>query len=598
MHPNVICAWLSEVFEDQNTSSSQSITYSQEPPGKRCRTLAPIHVNMSGRSPSRRAKENGEDPTSKQPTGLTGQRTSIRTRSRGGGHSELRQTTTTAASLQPANLDSSTEKANRSRRTPSPRKRVLRPSTETSSVNRHGLERAPEQEVEEADQQEQRAEYDEGGVRDEQYSSLPASASSGDEVERTPRAKQHRLPSVTSSATPSRATAFFSAAMAAPSSRSFPSASVSSASSSKRSKSPVKNVDDLASLKPPVFWSISKTSAAVRRVIASTHPDTCHDTLALFDDIRRIANGQSPWIPGELRELLEQDEEGFEPQPDSAYISPTSSANQEGSGGGGRGSTDHAALYEMIELQDITSCTIDCQLLGRAEPAWNDLVHSRLLRLATRRCRRRTSHNAEANTVTVREENVTRATIAKPFIPAGTAGESSFSGKMIDYALVLDVNVGTSSESSLKRRLHEFLQNQPQGQAMFNQSTYVPLHYAPAGVFIETKTESGNRGEGRIQLGLWIAAWYKRVAAFLPAEVTMKQAIPTPPALPLILAEGAAWNLYFACNTPSQITIVGPLKIGSTDMLHDAFRVVTVLERLGRWVEEPYRRWVEKVIRK
>ncbi|KAI3322888.1 hypothetical protein HD806DRAFT_544941 [Xylariaceae sp. AK1471] len=191
--------------------------------------------------------------------------------------------------------------------------------------------------------------------------------------------------------------------------------SMASSGRSPRSKSPVKSVQDLQALERPVYWSISASYKASRRTIKETNADF----LTTFDQVHRIISGEAPFLPLQLRDELEQDDD-FEDQPDSAYTT------YDEHNGNNKTGLRHLQ-YALHEIRDIVSSTNQCQMLGRAEPAWNELVHGRVLRLATR------------HSDSVQAENVTRATIVRPFIPNGASSDAVVSGKIVDYALALQL---------------------------------------------------------------------------------------------------------------------------------------------------------------
>lgn len=75
---------------------------------------------------------------------------------------------------------------------------------------------------------------------------------------------------------------------------------------------------------------------------------------------------------------------------------------------------------------------------------------------------------------------------------------------------------------------------------------------------IETKTERSSE-DPLIQLGIWTAAWHKRLCC-LQSEVQRRRGLPPTEqrlvTVPLIQAVGHNWDLYFACFGAS-ITLYG-----------------------------------------
>lgn len=67
---------------------------------------------------------------------------------------------------------------------------------------------------------------------------------------------------------------------------------------------------------------------------------------------------------------------------------------------------------------------------------------------------------------------------------------------------------------------------------------------------IETKIGGANSEEGRLQLGIWTAAWHIRMAAL---GVGGGKNGPSLPTLPLILTHDHEWSLYFAVDRGHKI---------------------------------------------
>lgn len=493
------------------------------------------------------------------------------------------------------------------------------------------------------------------------------------------------------------------------------STSRTSLSPSRRSRSPVKNVQDLKTLRVPVIWTTMKTSKTVSKALfvgadgTDTGTGAEHDDYGLrrlVQDLASIATRNTAFVPQQLRNVLADDDD-FECN-DNAFgpdiynqeywggstttTPPPLSGQRQGQGQCEEDIDDNnnntIILHELGQLRDIINNTVRCQDLGRSEAAWNDKVHSRMLDLGTKLVEE-----------SVQAENITRAKIASPFIPDGPAsilssgaasalrgivdstgiGGSSSSAvpaKLVDYALVLQLS---DPQHSLSRRLVQFVAAQsrkpspatciasssssratrpsqqppllqPSGSGdpfisnssavgsagaaslptfhMFNQTPYRPLVYAPAGVFIETKAESGSLDEGRLQLGLWVSAWFKRVSMFGSLASDAPQAggqaggqrsgLPLP-IIPLVLVKSDAWEVFFArhssmllsCSSSStslaqaqaqedepRIDIIGPLKIGNTGDLASAYQLLLALRRLSFWVQDRsgFRGWVERVV--
>lgn len=392
------------------------------------------------------------------------------------------------------------------------------------------------------------------------------------------------------------------------SSRTSQASSTSGTSGKSRSSSPIKHAHDLYKLERPVQW-IVPSKGQLDTVIADTGSAAAKK---LYEEIKRVTSiVPRGYLPQELRPILQPElqlddqdagvcfasaprdpptwtrdaaeEEriilSLSLKPGSNPESPSDAQIQQ--------SLSLRAMYdELRALRDIVACSTSFASTARSEAAWNDYVHSRILQLAVK------------DTPGVRSENVTRANIAKAFmpevyVPMDTAG----GGKMIDYVLMLTgdglAHLGESAsedEERFARRLTEFVVhlNTP----TFNQSTYPPLCYSPTGVFIETKVDPKRYDEGQAQLGLWLAAWFGRVASF-PSTASDSPSGKLP-FVPVIIVVCDAWELFFAFESADSYKVYGPVKIGRTDCLNDAYRLLTVLRLLSRWVVSDFRDWVRR----
>ncbi|KAG9249466.1 uncharacterized protein F5Z01DRAFT_596430, partial [Emericellopsis atlantica] len=125
-----------------------------------------------------------------------------------------------------------------------------------------------------------------------------------------------------------------------------------------------------------------------------------------------------------------------------------------------------------------------------------------------------------------------------------------------------------------------------------NQTRYGPLTTAPIACSIETKSESARTG-GLTQLGLWVAAWHKKMHAiqdFLSTDLARRpNAHDRIPSSLLIQVVDHDWTLFFACDNASAITLHGPTKIGSTTSLEEARALVASLEVIKAWMETTFR---------
>lgn len=79
---------------------------------------------------------------------------------------------------------------------------------------------------------------------------------------------------------------------------------------------------------------------------------------------------------------------------------------------------------------------------------------------------------------------------------------------MVDYALVLQPMA--DSADSPPMAYQTLLRSLPIDQYALSQTDYGPLCYFSP-IAIEAMTNSGDLEEAKIQLGVWVAAWFQRM---------------------------------------------------------------------------------------
>ncbi|AEO60307.1 hypothetical protein MYCTH_116679 [Thermothelomyces thermophilus ATCC 42464] len=244
----------------------------------------------------------------------------------------------------------------------------------------------------------------------------------------------------------------------------------------------------------------------------------------------------------------------------------------------------HAEFYKVRSIKDHAR---ECLALRRAEAAWNAKVHEPLLELAL--SRRHTS---------VICENATSARILPCFLPCLITGEVA-EGKMVDFVLAPDLGSESELDIAIQNKLVELAKQMKSSglvsaQLCINQTDYPPLTRSPAAVTIETKVTGASLEEGRLQLGVWIAAWHSRMEML---GVGGGKPGPQLPTLPLVLTHDHVWSLYFAVDRLDKIEVFGPMHIGMTDNLPNIYQLLTVLRLLGAWIDTTFRSWVINAFR-
>ena len=154
----------------------------------------------------------------------------------------------------------------------------------------------------------------------------------------------------------------------------------------------------------------------------------------------------------------------------------------------------------------------------------------------------------------------TTASIVPPFLPRFALPLASDSGvdatvsqgKTVDFALVLM----PPSDSPLQQAMWHLLRDLPMDKKCLSQTDYGPLYFFPAPVAIATKAPNGDKEEAKIQLGIWTAAWFKRMRELLwhVGRASDERVI----SVPLLMAEGQHWSLYYAHETDQNIVSTLP----------------------------------------
>ncbi|KAI3326525.1 hypothetical protein HD806DRAFT_520368 [Xylariaceae sp. AK1471] len=167
-------------------------------------------------------------------------------------------------------------------------------------------------------------------------------------------------------------------------------------------------------------------------------------------------------------------------------------------------------------------------------------------------------------------------------------------GKKVDYVLVID----PKDDTPLQKVIAYFIHNEAVSRDLLphvNHTMYRPLKQSPIACSIETKVEFQPR-DPLLQLGTWVAAWYKRMRSLRRYVFAESRAwhqdlwhpqrdLDKLPSTLLIEVANHDWRLFFACDRRTSIDIYGPLTIGSTRYLTEAFALVAALEAIKEWME-------------
>ncbi|KAF2660959.1 hypothetical protein K491DRAFT_711214 [Lophiostoma macrostomum CBS 122681] len=105
---------------------------------------------------------------------------------------------------------------------------------------------------------------------------------------------------------------------------------------------------------------------------------------------------------------------------------------------------------------------------------------------------------------------------------------------------------------------------------------------------------------GTLQLRIWISALYKHLYSLFDPKTPIIS-------IPFLVADAERWEVYFACqkvesqqedgNENKEEGVVegadlcGPIDIGDTKSIQDAYMVLAVLRVLVRWTDSSFRAW-------
>ncbi|KAI0154655.1 hypothetical protein GGR57DRAFT_466248 [Xylariaceae sp. FL1272] len=383
----------------------------------------------------------------------------------------------------------------------------------------------------------------------------------------------------------------------------------------KRSTSPIKSRRDLEKLVKPVYiYELEEETAA------NVLPD---DIFPLYEEILNIGEHHVGVIPTVLRDRIPAQDRipahsfGDEPRTDPA-------------------ATAESALSTILQIKADAALSAELQ---RHEIAWNIIVHSPVLRLALGpRPERETDPEPQIlrqqrQHVSVRVEPIMSAPISPDSVPlldpdlttsvgsrtaetaAWTASESSThvtegsqqsvdsasitSGrsetKKVDYVLVLDIAKEIPLYHTISRLIQQ-ISIRDGTKAHVNQTDYAPIFRNPIAVSIETKSASSSR-DPLLQLGIWTASWHKRMTDLRTWLLMLNGSIsgvskvshPRLVSVPLVVVTGHHWELYFACEVRlddrPNISIHGPVSLGSTKTTLKMFSLVASLRAIKRWAE-------------
>ncbi|KAI0449593.1 hypothetical protein F5B21DRAFT_493812 [Xylaria acuta] len=177
--------------------------------------------------------------------------------------------------------------------------------------------------------------------------------------------------------------------------------------------------------------------------------------------------------------------------------------------------------------------------------------------------------------------------------------------KRVDYVVVMDVfetGVGTGADAGvgLKERIEEInlhIWSHYKAPYHVNQTAYKAVADSPIALSVETK-KALSPDEPLLQLGIWIAAWHKRMTYLRQLLIALTRDADAQPSqrltsVPLIQVVGHDWDIYFACFAGGGITLYGPVRMGSTTSLVQVYALLASLEAIRAWIKSTYKKRME-----
>ncbi|RYP34434.1 hypothetical protein DL766_002955 [Monosporascus sp. MC13-8B] len=170
--------------------------------------------------------------------------------------------------------------------------------------------------------------------------------------------------------------------------------------------------------------------------------------------------------------------------------------------------------------------------------------------------------------------------------------------KRVDYVLVMDAQ----DDAPLQRVFSHFVYEALERDLLphVNQTLYRPLQWSPIACSIKTKVETAAQ-DPMLQLGTWVAAWHKRMHILRQYLFSKAPSLWRPgrqedrlPSTLLIEVVNHEWRLYFTCDRGASIDLYGPLSIGSTRHLTEAYALVASLEAIKEWIETTFREGMDR----
>lgn len=218
------------------------------------------------------------------------------------------------------------------------------------------------------------------------------------------------------------------------------------------------------------------------------------------------------------------------------------------------------------QMRRICRNSLACLQRMEYEPAWNDLVHSRVL------------EEALDSFDIVGFRNVTPCRTLKKFHDEDPALRDN----KVDYGIFLQPDPGDG--------LADLLANLRGESVDITHFPLSDLSPTPLAISIETKTLLANPIEGSVQLANWVRAHFRQLSKLLerrghdPANFSL-------PVLPIIYVCGSTWRVDFAQRHDRKTMIYEGFVVGDTQTVFGCYQVCAAIRRLATWVQTDFRAW-------
>ncbi|KPM44127.1 Phenol 2-monooxygenase [Neonectria ditissima] len=329
--------------------------------------------------------------------------------------------------------------------------------------------------------------------------------------------------------------------------------STTGASKSARSRSPVKNMADLALAEKPVRFTYLKSRG-----------DLPADVKSLLNHIKMVGSGRDI-LPEPVVDMVQASLGLMDPDvtDDNSYSKNLWTV------GNGSDVIDWDVNDEFKTLQKVARRTELCISENVSEASWNTRVHDLLLDVALTPFQGCISH-----------WDVTRAPITKSYLPRHGSG-IDLQAKMVDFCITLD-------GEPTRRQVVEHLRST--NHKSINHTDYQPLRFRPIAISIETKTPDGSTEEAKAQLSVWTSAYISRLREL---TATSQKAAGLGITLPIINIKGGQWELLLAVDYLDRIEILQVGTIGDTTSVLSCYKLVAAMRWLAVWAVTVFGDWLK-----